>query len=259
MDRRAFLTRTGTLGAAAGGWASLDAAAEIARAEALAAAAGAATQPAAGKALPESLVLGFLSGSPGLLAKSATGDDPADYAGILRWFPWKSTMAGAVFPPGQISVSLGLLQRPRAPRTASLIRELEVTALFAIDEAPNVVPFRAWRFQAAGPMGRSSASPPLTFDATAPNRVALQVDYALEPRRVAAGNAAAGRLYLPLGGRNAPGVGLYVLAGPSSRTGRLPDLATCVFSGDLNAPLKLRTGGATDFDHVVMAVRAAIA
>ena len=70
-----------------------------------------------------------------------------------------------------------------------------------------------------------------------PDRVGLQVSYALERKNVLSRLAAGGVAYLPIGGRDGAGTGIYVLATPSRVTGQLPDFKEYTFSGDLIHPL----------------------
>ena len=70
-----------------------------------------------------------------------------------------------------------------------------------------------------------------------PDRVGLQVNYAFTPEPLVPGIASTGTVYLPLGARDGPDVGIYVLASPSRVTGAVPDFTQYRFSGDLRTPL----------------------
>jgi hypothetical protein len=137
----------------------------------------------------------------------------------------------------------------------SALQSLEVVAHFAINEAPHFAPFNAWQYVAARAGKAAKRSSPLTFAASMPDRVGLQVNYALErngslPSRLAAG----GTVYLPIGARDGPGTGIYVLATPSRVTGALPDFSEYTFTGDLIQPLRRFTGGTPDFDFVPLTI-----
>ncbi|MBZ0250781.1 MAG: hypothetical protein K8F93_14090 [Burkholderiales bacterium] len=261
MDRRTFIASVGTIGAAtAGGFASLASDEGAVRAANLARAAGAGKSGAAGKPgtsgnglVYEGLALGYLPGSPALLEMVARGQPLAADTRRLRWVRWDPAVALATSEP-QASVSIGILQK--AAGGPELLRSLAVTGYFAIDESPYVAQFPAWQYESA-PAGakRARATSPLTFEASMHDRVGLQVVYSLEGQALAPGMLPSGMLYLPLGARNGPGLGLYVLAGPSRTTGAQPDLAACTFSGDLHAPLASAQGGRPDFDYVTVMIR----
>lgn len=236
MDRRSFLARAGTLGAA---WPALSAAGD-ARAEGLARAAGA---PLSATGAAPAIALGYLAASPALLARHDADEDIEGLAGRLRWQPWRSGEGGQVFPAGRLAVSIGLLRR--ADR--GTLDALSITAHFAIEGTPEFAAFPAWRHAAASGSRPAASSPPIGFEVPAPRQVALQVDFAAGERR--------GTVAWALGGHDGPNAGLFVIAGPSRSTGRLPNLAACVFSGDIHAPLVLADGRAPDFDYLPVAIR----
>ena len=267
MDRRSFLT-LGTMGAATvGGWAIVKPDARSARAASLADAAGVTKGSQGGKpvsgsggtsaARAQGLSVGYLPGSSSILAATAAGES-ASWATQTRWVSWDASMSPLAIDK-RVSVSIGLLQRAQGAATQQMLRSLEVIAHFAIDDAPYVAGFNAWSYTSAAGAKRVNATPPLTFDAAMPDRVGLQVNYALIGDNLAPGVRDSGMVYLPLGARDGPGTGLYVLAGPSPRTGKQPDLGMYTFSGYLGAPLRDAMGGMPDFDYVTLAIRPAAA
>jgi hypothetical protein len=268
MDRRTFLTGVGTMGAAvAGGWSTVEASAGAERAATLEKAAGVARAGGGGKpgvskgggVAYEGLVLGYLPGSPALLELTARGETWDWHSAQTRWARWDPTLAFVTSEP-MVSVSIGMIQRAQVPGTAETLRSLEVLAHFAIDEAPYVVPFQAWKYRAAADGSKGDqATSPLTFDASMHNRVGLQVNYRLNAAALVPNMLESGMLYLPLGARNGPSIGLHVLAGPSRLTGALPDLREYQFSGDLHAPLLRVAGGKPDFDYVTVMIRRSMA
>lgn len=261
MDRRKFLTGMGSLGAAtAGGWAALETAARDARAAGLAHVAGA--PKAAGRGRPvesgparplqQGLTVGFLEGSAALLDWAAQGRSWNVAARPLQWSAWHSSLSRPYYGE-RVDVSIGLLSA--APvHAAPLLRSLEVVAHFAIDEAPHFAPFNAWQYDAGSDTKRASSTTPLTFEAAMPDRVGLQLNYALQSERLVPGLASSGVVYLPLGGRDGPGTGLYVLAAPSRLTGAPADFTRFRFRGDLHVPLSDDAGGLPDFDYVSLTV-----
>jgi len=259
MDRRSFLTGVGSLGAAtAGGWGAMEAGARDARAQGLAKAAGAAVQSKSGNTrtsvpLRQALSVGYLPGSAGLLDYAARGREWPQLASQMRWASWHPSFALPIFD-SRVDVSIGMLQSAQVHAPSALLA-LEVVAHFAIDAAPHVAPFHAWQYVAARPGKAAKRTSPLTFEAGMPDRVGLQVNYALDratglPARLDAG----GTVYLPIGGRDGPGTGIYVLATPSRVTGALPDFSEYTFSGDLIQPLRRNTGGTPDFDLVTITI-----
>ncbi len=249
MDRRNFLAAAGSLGAAAGTLAPLESSAAQARGERLSRAAGAGTTP---DPRPAGIALAFLEGGAGLLARAGGGGDAKALAGALPWRAWRSGQACTAFPADRLAVSLGLLRAPEG--RAPLLSRLEVVAHFAVEGSDEVAAFPAWRHEA----GR--ASPPISFDACAPQRVVLQVDYEIDAAHAdRAGLARAGRLLLPLGGREGAGEGLYLLAGPSRKSGNVPDFSRHAFSGDVHAPVRRLDGAPVDFDYVAVTLRPAAA
>lgn len=264
MDRRGFLTAAGTLGAAsAGGWKAAEQHAADKRAAGLARAAGMGSPAGAGKAGPQgtappaALSVGYLPGSAGLLEVAARGQrwDPY-YATRMRWAQWQPSLALPVFDP-RLDISLGLLQSAQVWAAPDLLRSIEVVAHFAFDEAPYFAPFYAWRYDAPSAGKRARATAPLTFEAASSDRVGLQVNYAFGRDQVIPGLAETGTVYLPVGARDGPGIGLYVLATPSRITGARPDFAEYTFTGDLLAPLRRDTYGTPDFDFVTLTIAAA--
>ena len=75
-------------------------------------------------------------------------------------------------------------------------------------------PARTTACSSASP-STGTASSSVIFDALTPDRVALQLDYALDEGLVAANVASSGSVYLPIGASGGLGEGLYVLAAPS--------------------------------------------
>lgn len=253
--------------AAAGGWSTVEASAGAERAAALEKAAGVAragvgAKPGGSKGggvVYEGLVLGYLPGSPALLELTARGETWDWHSAQTRWARWDPTLAFVTSEPA-VSVSIGILQRSQVPSAPETLRSLEVIAHFAIDEAPYVVPFQAWKYRAAADGSkRDYATSPLTFDASLHNRVGLQVTYGLNGPALVPGTLESGMLYMPLGAYNGPSIGLYVLAGPSRLTGAQPDLREYQFSGDLHAPLLRAAGGKPDFDYVTVMIRRSMA
>jgi hypothetical protein len=131
---------------------------------------------------------------------------------------------------------------------------LDVVAHFAIEEAPFFAPFNALHYTAARAGKAAGATSPLTFEAAMPDRVGLQVNYAMERTHPLARLAAGGTVYLPIGGRDGAGTGIYVLATPSRVTGLPPEFTEYSFSGDLIEPLRRDTGGTPDFDFVALTI-----
>jgi hypothetical protein len=257
MDRRGFLAGIGTMGAAAaGGWGTMEMGARGARAEGLAKAAGATgvgakTARATGAAMP-SLTVGYLPGSAGLLEYAARGWAYPQLATQMRWTAWEPSFALPIFD-SRVDVSLGMIQDAQVTLPASLL-SLEVVAHFAIDKAPFFAPFNAWQYTAARAGKPAKATSPLTFEAGMPDRVGLQVNYALDPKQALARYASGGTLYLPVGGRDGAGTGIYVIATPSRVTGALPDFTEYTFTGNLIQPLRRNTGGTADFDFVPLTI-----
>jgi hypothetical protein len=266
MDRRAFLTGLGTIGAVAtGGWATRESSAASARAAGLAKAAGVpgpiaartkARTAAAGKR--GGFVLGRLAGSSALLAHESV--DYAGHAGRLGWAVWDESAASApsLFAKtfgsqGRVSIMLGALRPAAAANGLPMIESIDITAHFAIDDG-HFVPFHVSSYRAAGANRARATSAPVMFDALVPDRVALQIDYVLDEKSVSSSVAKKGSVYLPIGGAQGAGTGLYLLAGPSSTSGMPPELSGYVFSGDPHAPILASRGGAPDFDHIAFAI-----
>ena len=272
MDRRKFLSgvgTVGTIGAVATGFAVHDSGATKARAGGLARAAGAGSRgvPASarpGKALAaDGMMLGYLPGSAGMLASPTVERMMRASATGLRWSRWDPALAAqtsqsAVHSLFRVSslvdLSIGVLRKAGNADTGRLTG-LDITAHFALDDAPYFAPFTPWRYEAAKPR-----TPPKSarFLARIPDRVALEVNYALRPGAFAGGISGAGMLYLPIGANAATtglATGLYVLATTSAHTGVLPDLGAYVFSGDVQAPLADPSGRALDFDYLALAIR----
>jgi hypothetical protein len=257
MDRRGFLTGAGTLGAAAaGGWATMEIGARSARAEGLAKAAGVGRQAAKaagpGAALAQSVTVGYLPGSAGLLECAARGQEWPQLATQMRWAAWEPWLALPIFD-SRVDVSLGRIQHAQVSMPSSLL-SLEVVAHFAIDKAPYFAPFIAWGYQAAFRGKRASWTSPITFEAGMPDRVGLQINYALDRTQALARLASGGTVYLPVGGRDGAGTGIYVVATPSRVTGALPDFTEYTFTGDMIQPLRRNTGGTADFDFVTLTI-----
>lgn len=274
MDRRQFFSgigTVGTLGAVTAGMAFRESGATKARTSGLAQVAGAgspanpvssATQN--NKALTAAgLALGYLPGSAGIFASPAVERQMQESATGLRWSAWNASLATqtnqsalhSLFKVSSlIDMSIGIVQR--GGDVASALAGLDVTAHFALDDAPYFASFMAWQFQAAGkPLLPKWAR----FYARVPDRVALAINYAIQPSAVATGVSSAGNLYLPLGANAAAesglATGLYVLAAPSAETGVQPDFGAYMFSGNDRAPIADPTGRALDFDYLTFAIR----
>jgi hypothetical protein len=257
MDRRGFLAGVGTLGAAAsGGWATMQVAARGARAEGLAKAAGgtaAGSKAAAGVAATPSLSVGYLPGSAGLLEYAARGWKFPQLATQMRWAQWEPSFALPILD-SRVDVGLGMLQQAKVFAPPSLL-SLEVVAHFALDKAPHFAPFNAWQYTAARSGKPAKATSPLMFEAAMPDRVGLQVNYAMERTQTLSRLSAGGTVYLPIGGRDGAGTGIYVLATPSRVSGNLPQFSDFAFSGDLNQPLwRFDGGGTPEFDFVTLTI-----
>ncbi len=259
MDRRSFLTGVGTIGAVtAGGLSTLRGDARGARASGLANAAGAgAAVSGSEKGLLDrrgaSLTLGYLPGSPGLLDAAARGERWDHFANQMRWATWHPSLSRPTHED-RVDVAIGTLQGAQVWAAPGLVRSIQVVAHFALDAAPNFARFDAWSYEAETVGQRTKASSAVVFEAGMPDRVGLQVNYAFARENLAYNLAETGMLYLPLGARDGPGTGIYVLASPSRVTGALPDFTEYRFSGNLDAPLQRVTGGATDFDFVPLTI-----
>jgi hypothetical protein len=259
MDRRSFLTGVGTIGAAtAGGLSIIRGDARGARASGLANAAGAGVAAGASeKGLLDrrraSLTLGYLPGSPGLLDAAARGERWDHFASQMRWATWHPSLS---YPTHEdrVDVAIGTLQSARVWAAPGLVRSIQIVAHFALDAAPDFAPFDAWSYEGETMGKRSKASSAVVFEAGMPDRVGLQVNYAFARENLVYNLAETGMVYLPIGARDGPGTGLYVLASPSRVTGALPDFTEYRFSGNLNEPLLRVTGGATDFDFVPLTI-----
>ena len=257
MDRRGFLAGIGTLGAAAaGGWGTMEMGVRGARAQDLAkAAALTASDPKARSAAAsarQAITLGYLPGSAGLLEYAARGWAWPQLATQMRWAGWHPALALPIFD-SRVDVSLGMLAHAQVHARSPLL-SLDVVAHFAIEQAPFFAPFNAWQYTAPREGKPSKATSPLTFEAAMPDRVGLQVNYAMEPSHPVARLPASGTVYLPIGGRDGAGTGIYVIATPSRVTGLPPDFTEYTFSGDLVQPLRRDTGGTPDFDFVPVAI-----
>jgi hypothetical protein len=256
MDRRGFLTGVGTIGAAAaGGWGTMEMGARSARAEGLAKASGAGAKSTAGRGgvpLRPSLSVGYLPGSAGLLEYAALGRAWPQLVTQMRWATWEPSLALPIFD-SRVDVSIGMLQSAQV-HAASALLSLEVVAHFAIDQAPYFAPFEAWSYEGPRVGKVAKRSSPLTFEVAIPDRVGLQVNYALESKQLTSRLTSGGTVYLPVGARDGPTTGIYVLATPSRVTGALPDFTEYTFSGDLINPLRRNTGGTPDFDFVPLTI-----
>jgi hypothetical protein len=275
MDRRQFFSgigTLGTLGAVAAGFATQESGAAKARASGLAQAAVGSSQASSpsvrsqpSKVLAaDGMSLGYLPGSAGMFASPAVERLMQESATGLRWSTWDASSATqanqsamhSLFKVGSlVEISIGLVGRSN-DATASMVNSLDITAHFAIDDAPYFASFIAWGYQGSG----AAAAPISTrFVARSPDRVALNVAYALHPGSAANGVSGAGNLYLPVGASAAPdsglATGLYVLATPSSDTGVQADFGAHVFSGDMRAPIADPSGRALDFDYLTLAIR----
>jgi hypothetical protein len=174
----------------------------------------------------------------------------------MRWAAWEPGFSLPIFD-SRVDVSLGMFQ-PAQVHAPSSVLSLEVVAHFAIDKAPHFAPFNAWKYEAL-PGKAVRRTSPLTFEAGIPDRVGLQVNYALNRENTLSRLAAGGTVYLPLGGRDGAGTGIYVLATPSRVTGALPDFTEYTFTGDLIQPLRRNTGGTADFDFIPLTIAPVIA
>lgn len=272
MDRRTFLTGVGTIGAVAtGGWATLEPSSAKARADGLAQAAGASKRapsfsagaPVNNGLFADGLTLGYLPGSAGILASEAAERRVSANATGLKWSRWDASMATQSYSfghplldsPNQVSISIGVMQRANTPASLELLQGIEIIAHFAINDVPYVAPFNAWKYAAAGFSRQPISSQPLRFDASVPDRVALQINYTLNAANLVRGVSDAGMMYLPIGARGGPGTGLYVLATPSRYTGMQPDLNAYRFTGNLKSPLVHESGYPPDFDFLTLTIR----
>lgn len=252
MDRRGFLTGAGTLGAAAaGGWATMEVGVRGARAEGLAKAAGSTGRGGRTAQLAPALSIGYLPGSAGLLEHASRGWAWPQLASQMRWAAWDPGFKLPIFD-SRVDVSLGMLQLAQVHAPSFLVA-LEVVAHFAIDQSPHFTPFNAWKYEAL-PGKVAKRTSPLTFEAGMPDRVGLQVNYGMDQAGPISRFAAGGTVYLPIGGRDGAGTGIYVLAAPSRITGLLPDFTEYTFSGDLIQPLRRNTGGTPDFDFLPLTI-----
>ena len=273
MDRRTFLSgvgTAGTLGAVATGVALRETGAATARVSGLAEVAGAGqvgdpvsiAGVAAKVRTTDGLTLGYLPGSAGMFATPTVERLMRPNATGLRWARWDAAAAQAnpsavrtLFKVSSlVDVSIGVL-RPAGAGGAGALAALDITAHFAIDDAPFFAPFAAWSYRAAGIGTPRKSTQPISFSARTPERVALEVSYALAPGAVATGLSSAGSLYLPIGSAAGLGMGLYVLAAPAADSGVQPDLGAWLFSGDVHAPLTDSSGRAPDFDYLTLAIR----
>jgi hypothetical protein len=206
-------------------------------------------------------VFGMLSSSPALLANAKV--DYASYARKLKWVAWNESMAparglfGTVFgTEGRVSIMLGAVHAAAATSRTPMLQSLDIAAHFAIADG-RFVPFYVSNFRAAAPGRPGTASPPVTFDALVPDRMALTLEYALDAKSVGSTVATTGSVYLPVGSTTGPGTGIYVLAGPSHTSGLPPNLSTFVFSGDPRAPIVDARGRSPDFDHITLSIHKA--
>lgn len=251
MDRRAFLTGVGTIGAAsAAGWSAVESSARGARAAGLAKAAGAvAAGSSKAAALPHGLRVGYLRGSAGLLDYASRGQQWDSLANQMRWAEWDPSLQ---YPSheSRVDVVMGRMQVADVWANPGLTRMVEVVAHFALDVSPNIAAFGAYRFDGAQKNKSARSTSPLVFEAGMPDRVGLQVNYAFAPEPLV-GLASTGMVYLPIGARDGPDIGIYVLASPSRVTGAAPELTQYRFGGDLRSPLvRADTGGTAEFDFV---------
>lgn len=263
MDRRKFLVGAGSLGAVASGGMAAMQSGGAARAEGLAKAARGTPPPPPTLRPPtyvptvEGMVLGYLPGSAAFVNEGAAAPRSAP-----RWVAWDKSMS----PPSSsvrrvlgaermVNVAIGGMQRAVGGPEVQAIRSVQVVAHFATADS-NFAPFFAWSFAAAGPK-RVSASPGLSFDAYTPDRMALQVDYALDAAAVNRDVKPSGMIYLPVGSLDGPGAGIYVLAGPSRATGTQPNLAGYIYSGDPLYPIVNTRNAEPDFDYVTVTIRLA--
>ena len=259
MDRREFLTTAGTLGAVAGGMVALEPGASELRAAGLARAAGASGAAAAKasrgvKSAEPGLSLGYLPGSSGLLEAASQGRSwDRSWVTQMRWAGWNPSLSLPIYEK-RADIAIGTLRTAEVWAAPNLTRTIEVVAHFAFDVAPYFGPFNAWRYDGAVAGKAARRTSPLVFEAGMPDRVGLQVNYAFERDALAPGVADRGMVYLPLGSREGPGAGIYVLASPSRVTGALPDFTEYTFTGDLNRPMLRNTGGTPDFDFVTLTI-----
>ena len=277
MDRRTFLTGVGSagaLGAIATGVVVNQSNPISARANGLATAAGAnnsaiqSSSPHANKAVAvPGLAVGFLPGSTGMFATPDAEPRTRVTAADLSWSVWDSADATidrsrthSLFKVSrQVDVSIGAVHANSTIAALAVMRRLDIVAHFATDDALYFVPFNAAHFESADSVSRSKSTQPLSFVAQTPDRVALEINYALNPAFTAGGISSTGNLYLPIGGqdgnREGLAIGLYVLATPATATGVPPVLSDFVFSGNVRAPLLSRSGAPLDFDYLTLAIR----
>ena len=270
MDRRKFLTGLGSIGATAtAAWSTTEGPAAAARANGLAKSAGAdnpvgrsAQPPGHARQSIAAFTFGMLQGSSALVA--ATTPNYVAATGRHQWKAWDASMApqgnlfGRAFSvESRVSIQLGTLSAAHAaaPR-AGLLQSLEIDAHFAVDDG-NFAPFYAWSHRAGAPGRPQKTSAPMVFDALVPDRMALQVNYALDAGSLAPTVSTAGSLYIPVGAFDGPGPGLYVIAGPSHASGLPADLSAYAFSGNLQAPLMDSAGRMPDFDYLTLSIHAA--
>jgi hypothetical protein len=274
MDRRKFLSgvgTVGTIGAVATGMAVRESSVAKTRAGGLAQAAGAGSQtgqtPVAAQAnkamAAQGMTLGYLPGSAGMFATPVVERLMRVSAAGLHWTRWDASLTtqanqSAIHSLFKVSslvnLSVGLVRRSD-DAAASALKGLDITAHFALDDAPYFASFSAWCYEGSGLSAFPLSS---RFIARTPDRVALAVNYALQPSAVANGISNAGNLYLPIGANAATAglaTGLYVLATPSAYTGVQPDFSNYAFSGDVRAPIVDPSGRAVDFDYVTLAIR----
>ena len=276
MDRRTFLTgigSAGTIGAIAAAVAVRESNTVGARANGLAQVAGASNSPRltsssqADKAIRHGLTVGYLPGSSGMFSSRAVEAQMSANAAHFSWSVWDGAIATTDGSPvhslfkvsRQVDVSIGAVHAHSTSATLTVMRSLDIVAHFATDDAPYFAPFNASHFETSDSASRSNSTQPLSFIAHTPDRVALEINYALNPAFTAGGVSSAGNLYLPIGGqvRNSVGLatGLHVLVTPSTATGVPPELRDYIFSGNVHAPLANRSGAPLDFDYLTVAIR----
>jgi hypothetical protein len=224
------------------------------RAEGLAKVAGGAAKASARGAAPlaQALSVGYLPGSAGLLEYASRGQAWPQLVSQMRWAGWQPSFALPIFD-SRVDISIGTLKLAQVHAPSTLL-SLEVVAHFAIDQAPNFAPFNAWSYKAARGGKAAMRTAPLAFEAAMPDRVGLQINYAVEAAQSISRLASGGTVYLPVGARDGATTGIYVLASPSRITGALPDFTEYTFSGDLVQPMRRNTGGTPDFDFVTLTI-----
>jgi len=256
MDRRKFIIGTGSLTAAAGSAAvAVTKAGGTSRADGLAKAAGSTSTVAAAASTRkvEGFVLGYLQGSATMV-----DDPPVTPRTAPKWAAWTAAMTP---PPASLrrafgresafNVTIGAMEHGVGSSLLPVLG-VEIVAHFATAES-NFVPFYAWNYKRTSAT-RVAASQALSFDAFAPDRMALQVNYTVDEKVVRRDVKLSGMIYLPVVSTGGAGAGIYVLAGPSRITGAPPAVAGYKYSGDPMYPIVSLRNGEPDFDYLTITI-----